>query len=135
MRQDRRVIADPGADMHGVVARPRIRVRHQHGVARRVAIIQPTLRYEADEHVLVEIDQVVVRRCHVGMLEQGRDYWPRPRPEEGLAAHRSERCLDARMARIVRQHDLLGIGAAHNRQFGLGHRLLPTAGDDNERQA
>jgi hypothetical protein len=52
-----------------------------------------------------------------------------------FAAHRGERRLDARMGRVERHHDLLGISAAHDRQLGLGHRLLLSARDADERQA
>jgi hypothetical protein len=44
------------------------------------------------------------------------------RAEERFTAHRGERRLDARMGHIERHHHVLGIGAADDRQFGLGHR-------------
>jgi hypothetical protein len=37
--------------------------------------------------------------------------------------------LEPQMRRVVRHRDLLGIGAAHDREFGLGHRLFLSAHD------
>ena len=85
-----------------------------------------------DQQILVKIDGVVVRRRHIRVGAQER---PRPRPEERLAAHRGECRLDARMSRIAPHRDLLGISAAHDRQLGLGHRLLLSARDDDKRQS
>jgi hypothetical protein len=47
VRQDRRVIADPGADVHDVLARPRTRSRNQHRVQPRLAVVQAALRNDA----------------------------------------------------------------------------------------
>jgi hypothetical protein len=52
--------------MHDVLAGPRVRVRHQHGVARRLAVVQPALQYEADQQILVEIDRVIVCLRNIG---------------------------------------------------------------------
>jgi RNA polymerase sigma-70 factor (ECF subfamily) len=120
MRKDRRVVAGSGADMHGVLARLRVRARDQHCVKRRPAVVQAALPYDADQQILVEIDRVVVRRRHIAAQVQDR---PWPRPEERLAAHRGERRLDARMGRVKRHHDLLGIGAPDDRQFLLFHSV------------
>jgi hypothetical protein len=85
-----------------------------------------------DQQILVEIDRVVVRCRRIATRVQDR---PWPRAEERFTAHCGERRLDAGMGHIERRHHLLGIGAADDRQLGLGHCLLHSARDDNERQA
>jgi len=121
VRQDRRVIADPGADVHDVLARPRTRSRNQHRVQPRLAVVQAALRNDADQRVLIEIDRIIARRRYVTV--RPAQHRPRPWPQERLAAHRGERRLDARVIDVgVRQY-MLGIGAPNNRQFPLFHSV------------
>jgi hypothetical protein len=117
VREDRRVVADPGADMHDVLARLRRRRRNQQRVQRRLAVVQIAPRYDADPRVLIEIDRIVARRRYI--RARPARHQPRPRPEEMFAVHRGERGLDARVIDIGVCQPMLGVGAPDNRQLGL----------------
>src|SRR6516165_5396636 len=86
VRQDRRVVADPGADVDDMLARPRRRRRNQHRMQPRLAVVQAALRNDADQRVLIEIDRIVARRRYI--TARPAQHRPRPRPEEMFAAHR-----------------------------------------------
>src|SRR6516165_2463218 len=119
VREDRRVVADPRADVHDVLARLRRRRRNQHRVQRRLAVVQVALRYDADQRVLIEIDRIVARRRYI--TARPARHQPRPRPQERLAAHRGERRLDVRVIDVgVRQY-MLGIGAPNTWSPGAYH--------------
>src|SRR6202035_3169307 len=60
--QDRRVVADPGADMHGMLARPRRGAGDQRGEKRWLAVIQVPFRNDRDDDVIIQKNRISGRR-------------------------------------------------------------------------
>jgi hypothetical protein len=51
--------------VYGVLARPRCRRRNQLRVQPWLAVVQHSLRNDADQRVLIEIDRIVARRRYI----------------------------------------------------------------------
>jgi hypothetical protein len=80
LRENGRVVADPGADMYDVLPRLRRGGHDQRRMKRGLAVVQVALRQDADHVVGVQVNRVEIRRRAITAAPT-RDL-PRPGPEE-----------------------------------------------------
>jgi hypothetical protein len=114
MAQDRRVVAEAGADVNDVIALAHGGRGDQQRMIRGHAVVQFALGHDPDQNIVVEVDRIGVGREHVaGEAQNG----PGTGPEEALARHAGERFFGRRVMHTDRSHDLLGESAADNGQF------------------
>jgi hypothetical protein len=115
MSHDGRVVAGSGADVHNMLARLRRGAGEQHGVQRRLAVIDVALREDADHVIRIEARRIGIR----DILAGPSDDRPRPGTQEIFAAHLGERCFEPPVVDPGFRHDLLRIGPPYDSQFLL----------------
>src|SRR5260370_37211717 len=92
---------------------------------RRLPIVEPPFRQNADEIVGVEINRIGVGRRDV-IPEPAHDR-PRTRPEKILAADGAARGLQTRITDDARGgHNLCGVGRPDDFEFGLAVHETPS---------
>ena len=117
MRHDGRVVAGAGADVHHVVALSDSGAVDPLGMPRRLAVVEMPLGDDLHDAVDIEVDRVVVGRGDPP-VEPARHH-PGPGTQKILAAHGSERRLQARIADLHLGQDLFGVGAANDDELFL----------------
>jgi len=130
MRQDGSIITSAGSDMDDVLAVGGRRMVNEPRMQRRLAIVKVSLRHNADENIVVQINGVCVGRRDV--LQDAPVDEPWTSSEKVLPARCAECCFETR---IVRDHrggqNLLGIGRPDNAEFALPvHRPCLPKPDD-----
>jgi hypothetical protein len=126
--QDRRVIADPSADMHGMLAGPRRGVGDQRGEKRWLTVVQGPFRPDADHDIIVQIDRIAAWGRPIAAAPAND--LPGAGAEEVFPPHRSEGSLDLAIAHLGRRHDLLGIGVPDDLEFGFAIHFSSHGADE-----
>jgi hypothetical protein len=109
LREDRRVVADAGADMYDMLPRRRRGGGDQRRMKRGLAVVQVALRQDADHVIGVQVNRVRIRRRAITAAPAHN--LPRPGPEEVFPRHRGEGRLDPKVPDATGCHDLLCKGA------------------------
>src|SRR6516165_9018138 len=117
--EDRRVIAEAGADMDDVLARLRGGARDQQGMIGRLAVVELTFGQDADQNVRIEVDGIIAWGRHIP-AEPAQDR-PRARSQELLPRHRGESRLDALVGHAGRRHHMFRISTPHDIKLVLFH--------------
>jgi hypothetical protein len=95
LRENRRVVADPGADMHDMLPRLRRGGGDQRRMKRGLAVVQVALRQDADHVVGVQVNRVGIRRRAI-TATPAHDL-PRPGPQKVFPRDHGEGRLDPRV--------------------------------------